>query len=97
MSAERTYPLVVAAERICGPDSGLADPVRWVARQIKRGRFGARRIGRSYRMTQGQIEAAIALCENRVAAVEPSSVEPVGDGFAASLTPAAQKRLRSVS
>jgi hypothetical protein len=55
----KTHTLDFAAAKICGEDSGMKDPRGWLLRGIRAGRFQARKVGRHYRMTDEQINAAI--------------------------------------
>jgi hypothetical protein len=52
------------------------DPERFLARQARAGRIRARKVGRSWLMTEGDIEAAIESFANTTPAPEPV-VEPV--------------------
>ena len=56
----KTYSLVEAATIICG--DSLRAPRRWLTRQIAAGRFAALKTGRSWRMTDAQVQRAIELC-----------------------------------
>jgi len=56
----KTYSLDEAATIICG--DSLRAPRRWLTRQIAAGRFAALRTGRSWRMTDAQVQRAIELC-----------------------------------
>lgn len=54
----KTYSLdEVVAE--WGLTEDMSDPVRWLANQIRAGRVRARKIGRSWRMTQADVDAAL--------------------------------------
>lgn len=86
----RTHSVAACAEKICGPDSGMKDPAGWVVRQIKRGRFEAYKVGRHYRMSQEQIDAAIETLKTRPVAVAPEPERPTG----LSLTSTSARRLR---
>ena len=87
----------VAAQLICGDDSGLTDPRGWVMRQIRRGKFRACKIGRNWFMTDADIDAAkeslyaVARTEPQTPAAKP--VSSVVDGLSAG----ARRRLRSAS
>ena len=54
----RTYDLWEAAAIICG-ETTLRDPRRWVATQIRAGRFSALRLAGRYRMTEAQVQEAL--------------------------------------
>jgi hypothetical protein len=45
----------------------MKDPVRWLTKEIKVGRIPARRIGRSWRMTEQDIADALEECRNTAA------------------------------
>lgn len=57
----RTFSLAEAAEQICG--DSMKDPVLWLRRQIRANRFKAVKVGRTVRMTEQQIEDALAALE----------------------------------
>jgi excisionase family DNA binding protein len=57
----RTYSLAEAAERICG--DSMKDPSLYVRRKIRAGTFRAIKVGRHVRMTEEQIEDALAALE----------------------------------
>ena len=90
----KTYGLEHIALQICGDDSGMKDPHGWVVRQIKKGRFEARKVGRHYRMTQEQIDAAIAAITT-----EPEKPAPVVEckPRGLSLTTTSARRLKAVA
>lgn len=52
------HPLPEATRRICGDDSGLKDPERWVMRQLRSGRFRGQKVGRRWFMSDQDIAAA---------------------------------------
>jgi excisionase family DNA binding protein len=86
-----TQSLDAVALQICGPDSGMKDPRGWVLRQIRRGRFQAYKVGRHYRMSQQQIDAALDALKTKPAVSEPARPErPRG----LSLTPTSARSLR---
>lgn len=87
----KTYSLEAAVEQICGPDSGMKDPRSWVLRQIRRGRFQALKVGRHYRMTAEQIEAAVESLSTGKPAPKP---EP-SERRELSLTATSARRLRT--
>jgi hypothetical protein len=58
----------------------MKDPVRWLTKQIKTGRITARRVGRSWCMTQADVDAAV---ERWASAPKPRVVEPVRIGLSA--------------
>lgn len=91
----KTYGLEHIALQICGDDSGMKDPHGWVVRQIKKGRFEARKVGRHYRMTQEQIDAAIAAIttEPDEKPVPIAECKPRG----LSLTATSARRLKAVA
>lgn len=61
MNDGHTYSLPEVASLICGND--LKDPERWVLRRIYSGQFRALKVGRTYRMTQEQLDEAISSLE----------------------------------
>lgn len=58
MSELKTYSLEEVGAIICG--DSMKDPALWVRRKIRDGTFRAVKVGRSARMTERQIEDAIA-------------------------------------
>lgn len=67
-----TYSLdAVAAE--LGIADEMTDPTRWLTRQIVAGRIRARRIGRQWRMTRADIDAALEVWAN---VPEPAPAAP---------------------
>lgn len=54
-----TYSVDEAADRMGAPSE------RWVVEQIRRGRFPARKIGRTSRMTEQDISDALDACLNK--------------------------------
>lgn len=93
--SDTKYSLNSAALKICGPDSGMKDPTGWVLRQIKRGRFEAYKIGRHYRMTQAQIDAALKAISTQPAPAEEAA--PAAPAGGLSLTATSARRLRNAS
>lgn len=64
----KTYSLEEVAAMI---DIDMEDPVRWLQRRIRSGRAPARKVGRSWRMTIGDIRELLDGCKNqRPAAVD---------------------------
>ena len=55
----KTYSLTEVAQALCG--DSMARPERWLTRQIAIGRFSARRVGRHWRMTQDDLDHALAV------------------------------------
>ena len=53
-----TYSLPDVAAFLCG--DSMKNPQRWVTDQILAGRFEAMKVGRTWRMTQDQLDAAVA-------------------------------------
>jgi len=70
------YRLPEATRLILGNDHGLADPERWVRKQIKLGRFRAQKIGRSWFMREVDIEAAIESLDNVPICASPPDHPP---------------------
>jgi hypothetical protein len=79
----RTYSLKEIATQICGDD--LKGPERWVLRRIYAGKFRAIKVGRSYRMTEEQLDEALAALEIKPTTVT-SPTPPSGP------TPASRRR-----
>jgi hypothetical protein len=72
----KTYSLPEVAEFLCG--DSMKEPTRWLTRQIAAGRFTARKVGRQWRMTQADVDAALEVLANTVPAETISVVsEPV--------------------
>jgi hypothetical protein len=86
----KTYSLESAAAQICGDDSGMTDPRGWLLRGIRTGRFEARKVGRHYRMTAEQIDAAIEIITTK-----PKTA--VAEHKALSLTATSARRLKAVA
>jgi hypothetical protein len=76
----KRYTLAQATRIICDDNSGLADPQRWVVRQLRSGRFPGLKIGRNWFMTDADIEAAQDTLRNdpRPILAPESAPEPVG-------------------
>lgn len=69
---------------LCG--DSMARPERWLTRQIATGRFTARRVGRHWRMTQADVDAALDIMANRPNTTAVSQAAPeVGRPSAASM------------
>ena len=68
-------------------DSMGAPSVRWVVDQIRSGRFPARKIGRTWRMTDQDIAEALDACRNTL---QPQADPPQ---HLAGLTPTSRKRV----
>jgi hypothetical protein len=88
----KTYSLDHAANKICGPDSGMKDPRGWLLRGIRSGRFQARKVGRHYRMTDEQITAAIASLTTNTTPKPLAEIRPRG----LSLTATSARHLKTV-
>lgn len=58
-----TYDLGAVADEL-GLTDAMTDPVRWLTRQITTGRVRARKIGRQWRMTRADIDAALEVWAN---------------------------------
>jgi hypothetical protein len=69
----KTFSLDEVAEFLCG--DSMKEPTRWLTRQITLGRFTARKVGRQWRMTQADLDAALEVLANPTPA---AAVEPVG-------------------
>ena len=88
----KTYSLESAVAQICGDDSGMTDPRGWLLRGIRTGRFEARKVGRHYRMTAEQIDAAI-----EIVTTKPAAKTTVAEHKALSLTATSARRLKAVA
>jgi hypothetical protein len=79
---DERYPLPVATQMILGDNHGLADPERWVAKQLRAGRFRGQKIGRQWFMRGEDIEAAStpapapAPAADKARRHDPTDVEP---------------------
>ena len=88
----KTHSLDTAATKICGPDSGMKDPRGWLLRGIRSGKFQARKVGRHYRMTDEQINAAIELVTTNTIPKPVAELRPRG----LSLTTTSARHLKTV-
>lgn len=81
----KTYSLTEVATMLCG--DSMTRPERWLTRQIVSGRFTARRVGRQWRMTQADIDAALEVMASQPAATAAPAPTPdiVGRPSAASM------------
>jgi hypothetical protein len=85
------HTLAEAARIICGEDSGLRNPERWVAMRIWDRRFTGIKIGRRWFMTDADIEAAIETCRRGISPqtpaatveTEPAAAVSIADGLSA--------------
>lgn len=94
------YNLAQATEMICGTDSGLRDPQRWVRERLcrgpQRGGFPGRKIGRKWFMTAAQIDAALETCSNTQPQPEPEPAPAQPVSVLAGLSEASRRRLKAV-
>jgi len=58
----KTFSVAEVAQALAG--DSMRDPQRWLTRQITSGRFTARKVGRSWRMTQADVDHALAVMAN---------------------------------
>lgn len=88
----KTYSLTEVGAALCG--DSMARPERWLKRQIADGRFTARRVGRHWRMTQADLDHALAVMANHTADADPApraetvataTPSPIGQPSAASM------------
>ena len=79
----QTYSTAEATEQIGAPSE------RWLIGQIRAGRFPARKVGRSWRMTDEDIADALDACSNKATTVQYDEVVTPMSG----LTPTTRKRL----
>lgn len=54
----KTYSLAEAAEQLCG--DSMKDPALWLRRKIRRGDIAAIKVGHTVRLTEQQLEDAVA-------------------------------------
>lgn len=71
----KTYSLAEVADALCGDSMKL--PELWLKRQIVAGRFTARRVGRTWRMTQADIDHALAVMSNTPDPAAPTQTADV--------------------
>lgn len=89
--------LAAATHLIVGDDSGLADPQRWVTRQLKTGRFRGFKIGRQWFMTSEDVAAAqLSLYPHPDGESKPETAG-TGSRVVDGLSAGARRRLRSAS
>jgi len=74
-SGLKTFSVAEVAAALAG--DSMRDPQRWLTRQITSGRFTARKVGRSWRMTQADVDHALAVMAN---ADRPARTEPAPAG-----------------
>lgn len=81
----KTYSLAEVASALCG--DSMLEPERWLTRQITSGRFTARKVGRQWRMTQADVDAALDILANKTTepAAPAKATDPVGRPSAASM------------
>jgi hypothetical protein len=89
----KRHTLAQATHIICGDDSGLADPQRWVMRQLRSGRFPGRKIGRNWFMTEAHIEAALDTLDNNPKPQPEPELAPQPVGIIGGLSERAARRL----
>lgn len=88
----RTYSLQEVASRVCGNDLKL--PELWVKRRIREGTFHALKVGRTYRMTQQQLDNALKTLETAPPAFSAPEPNPEIEQFIPDelLTPTTRRR-----
>lgn len=94
----KTYSLSEVAQALCG--DSMARPERWLTRQIAVGRFTARRVGRHWRMTQDDLDHALAVMANRTtpATTAPAlPADPVSEMGIGSPSTASRRRRLAVA
>lgn len=81
-----TLPVSVGAERL-----GVSED--WYLRQLRKSRFPGRKIGRSWRLTESDIRAAIEIVARPAVSLPPTSTESSATpgSFAAGLTPRSRR------
>lgn len=72
----RTFSLEEAGAQICG--DSMKNPKRWVRDKIHAGIFRGTKVGRHVRMTERQIQDAIAALEIGTAQPEPQNTRRMG-------------------
>lgn len=89
MTCPLTYDLAEAAERIGGVSE------KWLATQLRRGRLRGRKVGRHWRMTDRDIEAAVEMfgVGPQTNSVERCSIR--GTSGPSGLTKTSRRRLAS--
>lgn len=87
----KTFPIAQVAAEICG--DSMLDPERWLIRQIKAGRVTARKVGRHWRMTQQDVDDALAALANKTAP-PPATTPPFPGPAAAPTTAISQAAMR---
>lgn len=85
--------LAESTRRICGDNPPHKNPERWVAIQLRTGRFRGQKIGRYWFMTDADIEAAE---QSLYTAPEPALKEE-SPGIINGLSERGRRRLRSVT
>lgn len=89
----KRHTLAQATRIICGEDSGLGDPERWVVRQLRSGRFPGLKIGRNWLMTDADVEAAQATLRNDPKPLPAPEPAPQPVGIISGLSERAARRL----
>lgn len=93
----RKHSLAQSARLLCGDNPPHSDPEKWLARQLRAGRFRGQKIGRFWFMTDADIEAA----EESLypAGAEPllHGPEPEPVGIVSGLSERGRRRLKSAS
>lgn len=84
-----TYSLSEVAAEICG--DSMLHPERWITAKIKAGVFPARKVGRSWRMTRDDINAALDALSYKPVIAEEKPATGIR------LSAGSQRRLSSVS
>jgi hypothetical protein len=99
MSGRQTLTLDEVADQYLPP--GWIDGPRWLARRLNRGELKGVRMGRTWMMTQANVEFMLDKLSNehRVVDSEPESkvTESKGISFAEALSPRSRSRLRTVT
>ena len=66
-----TYSLTEVAAELCG--DSMLHPERWLTRKITAGVIPARKIGRQWRMTRADIDAALAALSSKPTEEKPAT------------------------
>lgn len=94
----QTFTLAEVAGAYLPPD--WVDGARWLSRRLNRGDIKGVKLGRTWMMTQAQIDQMLEQYANEVVEPEPQSepesTETTGIAFADALSPRSRSRLKRV-
>lgn len=80
-----TYSVAEVVEQIGAPSE------RWVIEQLRSGRFPGRKIGRNWRLTEGDVVVALEVCR-----FNPSETGECAFGPVTGLTPTSRRNIAGV-